>query len=63
MNDETLEEWRYYFQRILVPCVVIIGILGNFVNVIVLTRCVFAKKKSAFLYVKKKQKKKKGKKH
>lgn len=50
MNDETLEEWRYYFQRILVPCVVIIGILGNFVNVIVLTRCVFAKK-SAFLYV------------
>lgn len=44
MNDETLEEWRYYFQRILIPCVVIIGILGNFVNVIVLTRCVFAKK-------------------
>uniref|UniRef100_A0A336MD99 CSON009921 protein n=1 Tax=Culicoides sonorensis TaxID=179676 RepID=A0A336MD99_CULSO len=38
MNDETLEACRYYFQRILIPCVVTIGILGNFVNVIVLTR-------------------------
>ncbi|KAG4078355.1 hypothetical protein HA402_013065 [Bradysia odoriphaga] len=38
MDDETLNSLRYYFLRILVPCVAIIGILGNFVSVVVLTR-------------------------
>ncbi|GAB0096745.1 hypothetical protein DMENIID0001_123080 [Sergentomyia squamirostris] len=38
MEDDTLKSLRYCFQRILVPCVVIIGVLGNFVTVIVLTR-------------------------
>jgi hypothetical protein len=40
MDDDTLAVWRYCFQRILVPCVVIIGVLGNIVSVIVLTRFV-----------------------
>lgn len=40
MDDDTLNSLRYTFQRILVPCVVIIGVLGNFVSVIVLTRYV-----------------------
>ncbi|XP_037039195.1 uncharacterized protein LOC119076515 isoform X2 [Bradysia coprophila] len=38
LDDETLNSLRYYFLRILVPCVAIIGILGNFVSVVVLTR-------------------------
>jgi len=38
MEEETLNSLRYCFQRILVPCVVLIGIIGNFISVIVLTR-------------------------
>jgi uncharacterized integral membrane protein len=40
MDNETLTVWRYCFQRILVPCIVIIGVLGNAVSVVVLTRLV-----------------------
>lgn len=38
MNHETLESLRFCFQKILVPCAVIIGFLGNSVSVLVLTR-------------------------
>lgn len=42
---ETLQQTRYIIQRIIVPCVVTIGIAGNLLTVIVLTRyvvCLFA---------------------
>lgn len=42
---ETLQQTRYIIQRILVPSVVTIGIAGNLLTVIVLTRyvvCLFA---------------------
>lgn len=35
---ETLTQTRYIIQRIIVPCVVTIGIAGNLLTVIVLTR-------------------------
>lgn len=35
---ETLQQTRYIIQRIIVPCVVTIGIAGNLLTVIVLTR-------------------------
>lgn len=35
---ETLQHTRYIIQRIIVPCVVTIGIAGNLLTVIVLTR-------------------------
>lgn len=35
---ETLEQTRELIQRIIVPCVVTIGIAGNLLTVIVLTR-------------------------
>lgn len=35
---ETLQQTRYIIQRIIVPCVVAIGIAGNLLTVIVLTR-------------------------
>lgn len=35
---DTLQQTRYIIQRIIVPCVVTIGIAGNLLTVIVLTR-------------------------
>lgn len=35
---ETLQQTRYIIQRIIVPCVVTIGIAGNLLTVVVLTR-------------------------
>lgn len=37
-SDETLQKTRYIIQRIVVPCLVSIGIAGNLLTVIVLTR-------------------------
>lgn len=37
-SEETLELTRYIIQRIIVPCIVAIGIAGNLLTVIVLTR-------------------------
>lgn len=37
-SAETLQQTRYIIQRIIVPCVVTIGIAGNLLTVIVLTR-------------------------
>ncbi|XP_031625698.1 FMRFamide receptor [Contarinia nasturtii] len=37
-SSETLQQTRYIIQRIIVPCVVTIGIAGNLLTVIVLTR-------------------------
>lgn len=37
-SPETLEHTRYIIQRIIVPCVVTIGIAGNLLTVVVLTR-------------------------
>lgn len=38
ISDETLNETRYVIQRILIPCIVSIGIAGNLLTVVVLTR-------------------------
>lgn len=35
---DTLQQTRYIIQRIIVPCIVTIGIAGNLLTVIVLTR-------------------------
>lgn len=35
---ESLQQTRYIIQRIIVPCVVTIGIAGNLLTVVVLTR-------------------------
>ena len=35
---ETLQQTRYIIQRIVVPCIVTVGIAGNLLTVIVLTR-------------------------
>lgn len=37
-SDETLNRVRFIVQRVLVPCIVTIGIAGNLLTVIVLTR-------------------------
>lgn len=37
-SHETLQQTRFIIQRIIVPCVVTIGIAGNLLTVIVLTR-------------------------
>lgn len=37
-SKDTLEQTRFIIQRIIVPCVVTIGIAGNLLTVIVLTR-------------------------
>lgn len=37
-STETLQQTRYIIQRIIVPCIVTIGIAGNLLTVIVLTR-------------------------
>lgn len=37
-STETLDKARYIVQRILVPCIVTIGIAGNLLTVVVLTR-------------------------
>lgn len=37
-SRETLQQTRYIIQRIIVPCLVTIGIAGNLLTVIVLTR-------------------------
>lgn len=37
-SDETLAQTRYIIQRIIVPCIVTVGIAGNLLTVIVLTR-------------------------
>lgn len=37
-SDEALQQTRFIIQRIIVPCVVIIGIAGNLLTVVVLTR-------------------------
>ncbi|XP_059223810.1 uncharacterized protein LOC106094283 [Stomoxys calcitrans] len=38
ISDETVVEVRHVVQRILVPCIFVIGVLGNSVSVYVLTR-------------------------
>lgn len=38
ISDATLNETRYVIQRILIPCIVSIGIAGNLLTVVVLTR-------------------------
>lgn len=37
-SEETLEVTRYVIQRVIVPCIVTIGIAGNLLTVVVLTR-------------------------
>lgn len=37
-SAETLERARFIVQRIIVPCIVAIGMAGNLLTVIVLTR-------------------------
>lgn len=37
-SPETLDQARFIVQRVLVPCIVTIGIAGNLLTVIVLTR-------------------------
>lgn len=37
-SKETLQQTRFIIQRIIVPCVVTIGIAGNLLTVIVMTR-------------------------
>lgn len=37
-STETLDKARFIVQRIIVPCIVTIGIAGNLLTVVVLTR-------------------------